>query len=45
MTGLGTLGGGYSEAQGINDAGQAVGFAYTASNERHAFIPVATAWR
>ncbi len=38
-TALGTLGGYFSLAYGINDAGQAVGRSYTAANrEHHAFI-------
>ncbi|MXS83739.1 PEP-CTERM sorting domain-containing protein [Nitrosomonas oligotropha] len=38
IKGLGTLGGAYSEAFGINDSGQVVGWANTASGSRHAFI-------
>jgi probable HAF family extracellular repeat protein len=32
------LGGSYSEAYGINDAGQVVGYSETASGETHAFV-------
>ena len=38
MTDLGTLGGGYSVAHGINDAGQVVGDSTTAAGVNHAFI-------
>jgi probable HAF family extracellular repeat protein len=38
MTDLGTLGGGFSSALGINSAGRVVGFSDTADGERHAFI-------
>ncbi|UCG50115.1 MAG: right-handed parallel beta-helix repeat-containing protein, partial [Phycisphaerales bacterium] len=35
---LGTLGGGYSEAHGINEAGQIVGVSRTSAGHKHAFI-------
>jgi probable HAF family extracellular repeat protein len=38
MSELGTLGGYYSRASGINDAGQVVGGSYTADGNLHAFI-------
>ena len=38
VTGLGTLGGSFSGAAGINDAGQVVGWADTASGEERAFL-------
>jgi probable HAF family extracellular repeat protein len=38
MTDLGTLGGAYSSARGINDAGQVVGMSVTAAGGGHAFI-------
>ena len=38
MTDLGTLGGSYSIAHGINDAGQVVGYSATATGDQHAFI-------
>ena len=38
ITALATLGGDFSEAGGINDNGQVVGFSHTATGESHAFI-------
>ena len=38
ITDLGTLGGTYSEANGINDLGEVVGEARTASEDSHAFL-------
>ena len=35
---LGTLGGNWSNASGINDAGQAAGYSHTAEGSQHAFI-------
>ncbi len=38
MSELGTLGGSYSAAFGINDRGKVVGYAYTSNESRHAFV-------
>ena len=38
LTDLGTLDGLWSEALGINDAGQVAGASHTAEGDRHAFI-------
>jgi probable HAF family extracellular repeat protein len=38
MTDLGTLGGSFSRAESINDRGQVVGLAETATGESHAFV-------
>ncbi|MDN5752032.1 MAG: PEPxxWA-CTERM sorting domain-containing protein [Nitrosospira sp.] len=38
MTDLGTLGGDYSAAYGINDSGQVMGYSTTAAGSLHAFI-------
>jgi hypothetical protein len=42
MTDMGTLGGGsYSQATAINEAGQVIGSALTASGQQHAFVAMA----
>jgi probable HAF family extracellular repeat protein len=38
LTNLGTLGGGSSQAYGINELGQVVGYATTAASQAHAFL-------
>lgn len=38
MTYLGTLGGRYSFAHGINDTGQVVGYSHTSAGDIHAFV-------
>jgi probable HAF family extracellular repeat protein len=38
LTDLGSFGGGRSEAFDINSSGQVVGYAFNASNQRHAFL-------
>lgn len=38
MQGLGTLGGSRSQARGVNDAGQVVGYSQTSSGYNHAFL-------
>jgi len=38
LTDLGTLGGNYSAAYGVNDAGQVVGYGYTTGGDTHAFL-------
>jgi probable HAF family extracellular repeat protein len=45
VTLLGTLEGGYSIGNGINDAGQVVGYSYTAAGQtEHAFITGPMGW-
>jgi probable HAF family extracellular repeat protein len=38
MQDLGTLGGSFSGADGINNSGQVVGYSYTASGQNHGFL-------
>jgi probable HAF family extracellular repeat protein len=40
---LGSLGGGLSTANGVNNSGAVVGFSYTAADEQHAFLWTQTA--